>query len=494
MLGRRGGAVIALSLAIVVLTAVGARAQEALDVTADRFAYDRRGMLHAEGHVAFAGAGVTATADALEFDTASRRGMLEGNVVLSGQGFELTAARASLDLAADDAVIDDFKGQWNHRVYMAGAKLDLGRDRVVMTDGYLTMCRDPHPDLTLWAHRVRYYPGASILNLTASNIQVRAWDKTILAWPVVNSTVNEKKPAVHTALSFLPKFGFDAYQGLLTTSQVDFSLGDRSRGSIPISYSTERGFTGALEHVLGVGPGELQDDASFGTPWVAGQGGYRFTNAYRWGYADGSKWEVNMDYRADVNDQAVTRLPEIVWTPAVWNWPDVVSVNAQATGGYLWEETTGIQTTRFGATAAIATPPHPLGPWDSHWFTLNSFATLFGTGPYAGFVADWNHRQTWSPDLDTNETLEFSRNAGSTPFVFDRQYDAERTRFTIDKNWGAPVLTSLVVSFSRVNEQGSFGLEDLALETTLSWHCFGVTFGVHPLVLGTDFQFHLLNF
>jgi hypothetical protein len=464
-----------------------------LEVQADEVSHDERAhTMRAAGHLVITYGAATATADELVFDTEARRGALRGHVTLTGPTFDLTAEAAQFDLLARHAELDHFKGRWANRAQLAGEQLVIEENVITLKEGYITPCMAPEPDLSLGARTLRYYPNASLLNLAAEGVSLRVWDQTVLVVPSFSSTVGKEKEPWRS--DFLPAFGFDAYRGFLTSTRLDFSLGENSRGTIPITFSTGRGWAVGMEHFLAVGPGELQNTVMVETPWAVSRGGVRVLNAYRFSTRDGSRWDIAADYRADLNGLPVSRLPDVSWTPPSLWWRGVGTLTNEVRAGYLWEESTDVKSPRLRWSAPFTSVIW--GPLPSYqtWVNGNAFLSRYADSQFYGGSLAWMHREPILEDLAFNQALEVQRVSGETPFVHDRMYDTDRIRLGLDKGWGPRLSTSLSASWVRLKQQGDLSIEDVAVTAIYRWNCFSVTLALHPLIYGVDTRFQLLNF
>jgi hypothetical protein len=467
-------------------------ADEPVELAADRLEVDEAtGVLTANGHVVLERPGFRLEAEALRYERATGRGEVAGPLRLRGEGFEVDAERATFDLTARVADMYAFKGRWGSRAQFAGNRLRLSDDLIELEGAAGTTCLHPEPDLLLTARRFRYYPRAQTLNFTGSGVALKAFGREILTLPELNTTVDDKEKPGFDAWAF-PAFAFDAYQGFLTSTKFDFTFGESSRGAIPVVVSTGRGLSAGIEHALGVGPGEVLNAVRYETPWATGQGGLRAQNGYQWRSRDGSRFEVSADYRANINEQAVHRLPEASWVlPSYRLGP--FSYQSEVRAGYLWEESTNVQATRVRVAAPFGSPVwEPLPGWNT-WITGSPWAHHYGFTHYWGGVLDWNNRQAVLPDLALTQTLETVRVDGETPFVHDRLIGADRVRLAVDKNWGPRVSTGLYGVWSRLHNAGPLLIEDVGLATTYRWNCFSLQVTLRPLVWGVDTRFQMLE-
>lgn len=464
-----------------------------VDVTADQVSENAfTHTLRASGHVHARYGNLAVTADELQFNLETRRGELSGHVQAASPDFVVNADDARFDLRAHEATLRHFSGHWRTRAQFHGDTLELGPRVFLLKDAFLTPCMHPQPDLGMVAHAIRYYPTEDAMNLVAQSVAVQVWGHDAVFLPYFATTIGPRKN--HWNADFMPTFGFDAYQGFLTSTRLDFSFGQGSRGTIPISLSSGRGLSAAFDHVLALGPGDLSDSVGWDTPWAANRGGLRSLNAYRAGGPWGGRWELVANYREDMNGQPVSRLPELGWLAPVRSYFGVVTIAPELRLGNLYEETSGEQSWRFRAAAPLNSTVWSPAPWFQSWVSAQPFFHAYSADRYGGFQADWLNRQPLLPDLALSETGELIRTYGDTPFIYDRQLDAERVRLELDKSFGSRFSTTLMASWSRLNQQGPFSLEDLMLAGTYNWNCFGFTLALHPLVLGVETHFQLLNF
>lgn len=467
-------------------------APDELEVEADEVAHDEAAhRMTARGNVRARFRDVTVQADSLSFDTLSRQGEIAGHVRVHGDLYDLSAERGTFDLRANHAELEGFRGRWLGRAQVAGKRLVIGPQLLTLEEGTITPCLHPEPDLRLAARTLRYYPNAERLNLGAEGVALKVWDYSLFEFPFYTATVGEEKETWDGGL--FPLFGFDAYYGFLTSTRLDFSFGENSRGSLPLRFSTGRGWSAGLEHVLAVGPGELENVAMYETPWAVSRGGLRLNNAYRMAFRDGSRLELAADYRSEVNGQPVSRLPEVSYFPPSLAIPGVLYIHNELRAGYLWEESSEARAPRLRWSAPITTPIWSLLPQWQTWLSGGAFYHHYLDDAFGGGSLAWNHRQVPIEGLAFSQTLELARMAGRTPFIHDRQYDAERVRAGVDKDWGPRFTTSAQASWSRVNQQGTFGIEDLTLTGTYRWNCFGFALSFRPLIYGVDFRVLMLN-
>ncbi|HEY9721890.1 MAG TPA: hypothetical protein V6D47_07735 [Oscillatoriaceae cyanobacterium] len=464
-----------------------------VDVTADSVSEDAvTHVLRATGHVHASYHDIVVTADALSFDLGTRRGELSGHVQATSPNFALTADDARFDLRANRATLTHFSGHWRQRVQFHGESVDLGPKVFVLQDAFMTPCMNPEPDLGMVAKSIRFYPSENQMNFSAQSVAVQVWGHDVVFLPFFNTTIGPRKNPWNT--DFVPAFGFDAFQGFLTSTRLDFSFGNGSRGTIPISFSTGRGVSAAFQHVLALGPGNLSNSVGWDTPWAANRGGLRAMNAYRFGGPLGGRWEMLANYREDMNGQPVSRLPELGWVAPVLNPLGLLTLSPELRLGNLYEETSGVQSLRFRAAVPLNSAVWTPRPWFQSWISANPFFHVYSDRQYGVIQADWLSREPLLPDLILSETGELIRTYGDTPFIYDRQLDAERVRLQLDKGFGARLSTTVMASWSRINQQGPFSIEDLMLAATYNWNCFGITLELHPLILGVDTHFQLLNF
>ncbi|MDB5100780.1 MAG: hypothetical protein JWM80_5201 [Cyanobacteria bacterium RYN_339] len=460
---------------------------EPLDIQADRTTYAEDGqVVEASGHVRVEHLGVLLQCEALHLDLRTRRGTLTGPVLVKGGPFEVEAVGASFDLDAKVADLTGFKGHWADRAQFAGDRLVIGTHVFQLDGGWVTSCMAPTPDLQLVARTFRFFPEAPSMNLAGEGVALRVLGHDLLTLPYFNATVGKEKGQEIDAGSLFPAFGFDAYRGFLTSTRFDFSVGENSRGSVPIEFTSSRGWTAGIEHALSVGPGEIRNAVQVQTPWATGRGGVSVLNAYNWSLRDGSQLEVNGDYRALLNGQPVHRIPDLAWLPATLNVGGVVAIHPELRAGYLWEESSGQQATRLRVASSLDTPVwSPLPGWQTS-LNASPWVHHYILSPYAGFTSAWNVRQDWGRGFQSNQALEFSRVYGETPFLFDRQYDAERLRLGVTMDWSSAVFTGVSGSWSRMNQSGPFSVEDVAVTTTYRWNCFGLSLVLHPIVWGVE--------
>lgn len=464
-----------------------------IELTADSIVHDDLAhTVTARGNLIITYGDVRATADTLVFDTEKRQGALSGNVAIVGPTYSMTAEAARFDLLGRTAELQRFSGRWANRAQLSGDSLTVTDTVITLHQGFITPCLSPEPDLRLGAKAIRYFPRAEFLNLAADEVTLQVFDKTVLALPTFSSTVGREKEVWRS--DFLPAFGFDAYRGFLSSTRLDFSLGENSRGTIPVTFSTGRGWSAAVEHFLAVGPGELQNTAQVETPWAVSRGGLRMLNGYRFSTRDGSRWDFAADYRADMNGVAVSRLPEAAWIPPALYWRGVLTVNNELRAGYLWEEQTEVKSYRLRWAAPFTTVIwEPVPRWQT-WVSGAAFFNRYADSQFGGGVVTWSHRQPLLPDLAFSQALEVQRLGGETPFAHDRQYDTDRIRLGFDKSWGSRLTTGVSASWSRLRQEGNLAIEDVTIGTTYRWNCFSTTLVLRPLVYGVDLNFALLNF
>lgn len=463
-----------------------------IDLQADRLEMDEAGqVLTATGHVVLEREGLRLEAEALRYERRTGRGEVAGPLRLLGPTFEVEAERATFDLAARVAELYAFKGRWARRGQFQGLRLRLAEDLIELESARGTTCLHADPDLALAARRFRYYPQARLLNFTASGVALHAFGRELVALPELNTTLDDKQRPGFDDWIF-PAFAFDAYQGFLTSTRFDFTFGEGSRGAIPIVFSTGRGISAGIEHALGVGPGEVLNSAKYETPWATGQGGLRLGNGYTWRGRDGSRYEFAVDYRANLNEQAVHRLPEASWVmPAYRLGP--VSVSPELRAGYLWEEATNVQATKLRAVAPFQTAIWmPLRGYQT-WVDGAAFANHYGFTRMAGGVVTWHHREDLPFGLGLSQGLETVRVDGETPYVHDRLIGADRLRLGFDRNWGPRFTTIVAGSWSRLYHQGPLLPEELGITGIYRWNCFSLALTVRPLVWGVDTRFQLLE-
>ncbi|MFP5504293.1 MAG: hypothetical protein ACLGIN_17545, partial [Candidatus Sericytochromatia bacterium] len=416
-----------------------------------------------------------------------------GHVTARGKDFEGRADRARFDLEAESGEVFGFRGRWFGKAQVAGERLLVAPGRVEVENGWVTPCQHDEPDIKLTARRIRYHPDAERLNLVLDGMSLEVWGRDVLALPYYTATVGEDTEDWHGDV--FPGFGFDAYRGFLTTTRLDFSLGENSRGSIPVAFSTGRGWAAGVQHYLALGPGELKNEVFYETPWAANRGGVRSYNSYRAVARGGGIVEAAADYRADVNGMPVTRAPDLSWLPPSQHLFGLVSVRHELRAGYLLEEMSGAQSMRLRWAAPMNTPIWtPVPGWQT-WVSGVPFVHAYGADAfYGGGSLAWTHRQEAPGGLVLTETAELGRILGETPFFHDRAYDVERLRLQADKDWTPRIATSVMTSWSRLNQQGPFAIEDLALTGTYRWNCFQTSLVFRPLILGTEVRFQLLNF
>lgn len=462
-----------------------------IDLSADVLEMDEAaGVLTAKGHVVLEREGLRLEAEALRYERKTGKGAVAGPLRLTGEAFEVTAERATFDLAARVAELHAFRGRWGRRGQFAGTRLRLGEDLVELETAVGTTCMHAEPDLQLAARRFRYYPKAERLNFTATGVALHAFGRELVAMPELNTTLDEREQPGFDSWIF-PAFAFDAYQGFVTATRFDFTLGEASRGSIPVVFSTGRGISAGIEHALGVGPGEVLNSAKYETPWATGQGGLRVGNGYQWRGRDGSRYELAADYRANINEQAVHRLPEAGWTPPFQRLGPL-SYQPELRAGYLWEESTNVQTARVRLNAPFQSTIYEPLPGYNTWLSGAGFANHYGFGHFAGALVAWNHREALPWGLALTQVLETVRVDGATPYVHDRLIPADRVRLMVDKDWGR-VSTGINTSWSRLLNQGPLIIEELGLATTYRWNCFSLQVTVRPLIWGVDTRFQLLE-
>ena len=463
-----------------------------IDLAADRLEMEEAtGVLTARGHVVLMRGGLRLEAEALRYDRKSGRGEITGPLRLQGETLEVTAERATFDLTARSAQLYDFKGHWGRRGQFVGTRLSLSEDLIELDAAAGTTCMHPDPDLTLVARRFRFYPRAERLNFTASGVALHAFGRDLISLPELNTTLDEREQPGFDSWLF-PAFAFDAYQGFLTATRFDFTLGEGSRGTVPIIFSTGRGLSAGIEHALGVGPGEVVNSAKYETPWATGQGGVRVGNGYTWRGRDGSRYEIAADYRANINEQAVHRLPEASWMmPSHRLGP--LSYQSELRGGYLWEESTNVQATRLRWNAPFQTTIwQPLAGYNT-WLSGAGFANHYGYTHFWGGLVAWNHRETLPWGLALTQVIETVRVDGQTPYVHDRLIGADRLRLMVDKDWGPRLSTGVNTSWSRLLNAGPLLIEEIGLSTTYRWNCFSLQVTVRPLIWGVDTRFQLLD-
>jgi hypothetical protein len=466
---------------------VAQSSDEPLTIEADRTTYLEDGqVVDAVGHVRVEHLGVLLQCEALHLDLRTRKGTMTGPVLVKGGPFEVEAAGASFDLDAKLADLSDFRGHWADRAQFAGDRLLVGTKVFQLERGWVTNCLAPQPDLQLVARTFRYFPEALDQNLAGEGVALRVFGHDLLTLPYFNATVGKDQRTDFDAGALFPAFGFDAYRGFLTSTRFDFSLGENSRGSVPVEFTTGRGWTAGIEHSLGLGPGELHNGVEVQTPWATGRGGVSVLNAYTWPLRDGSQLELDGDYRAFLNGQPVHRLPDLGWQPPTLNAFGLVAIRPELRAGYLWEESSGQQATRFRLASSLDTPVWaPLPGWTTS-LNLSPWLHHYVFTPFAGFTSAWNLRQDWGHGLATNQAAELARVYGQTPFIFDRQYDAERLRLGLTMDWSPALFTGVSGSWSRINQAGPFSVEDIAVTNTYRWNCFGFSLVLHPLVWGVE--------
>ncbi len=463
-----------------------------IELSADRLEFEEgTGVLTASGHVVLERQGMRLEAEMLRYERKTGRGDVAGPLRLSGEAFEVEAERATFDLTARVADLYAFRGRWGRRAQFTGMRLRLGENVVELETATGTTCMHADPDLALAARSFRYYPNAQTLNFTATGVALHAFGRELLAMPELNTTLGDRQEPGFDNWIF-PAFAFDAYQGFLTATRFDFTFGEGSRGAIPIVFSTGRGLSAGIEHALGVGPGEVVNSAKYETPWATGQGGLRIGNGYQWRGRDGSRYEIAADYRANINEQAVHRLPEASWTlPSHRLGP--LSYQSEVRGGYLWEEATNVQATRLRWIAPFQTTIWQPVERYSTWLSGSAFANHYGYTHFWGSQVAWNHRETLPWGLALTQVVETVRVDGQTPYVHDRLIGADRLRLGVDKDWGPRLSTGVATSWSRLFNQGPLIIEELGLATTYRWNCFSLQVTVRPLIWGIDTRFQLLE-
>lgn len=449
------------------------------------------GVLTADGHVVVDRMGLHITAAGLRLDTRARKGVLRGPLHVQGGMFDVDAAGASFDLAANAAQLMAFTGHYGTQARFAGQELDLGDRLFKLQNAWITNCQAPQPDLVLAARNFRYFPQGERMNLAGEGVALRMWDHDMLTLPYFNTSFNQKNDwgnRLDSAASLFPDFGFDAYRGFLTGTRLDFSLGENSRGSVPINFSTGRGWDTGIEHALDLGPGEVHNAFNVETPWATGRGGVSVLNGYAWTPRVGGRLELDADYRDNLNGQPVHRLPDLLYDAPTIDLTRFLAVHNEFEAGYLWEQSSGQQATRLRWAATCDTPIWSPLPFYHTWFSATPFVHHYIFQPFGGFTSGWNHGQDWGHGISTSQTVEFNRVYGETPFIFDRQYDAERLRLGFNADWLPAFNTNVTASWSRINQSGPFSVEDVAVSNTYRWNCFGATLILHPLVYGVEFH------
>jgi hypothetical protein len=475
-----------LGLALAATLTAQAPDDQQLEFSADRTTYLEDGqVVDAEGHVLIEHLGVRLQAEAMHLDLRTRTGTLKGPILVQGGPFEVQAEGATFDLTSRLAELTGFKGHWADRAQFAGDRLVIGPHVFQLEHGWVTNCMAQQPDLQLVARTFRYYPDAVTQNLAGEGVGLRVFGHDLFALPYFNTTVGKDQDHDLDAGNLFSAIGFDAYRGFLTSTRFDFSLGENSHGSVPVEFTSARGWTAGIDHVLDLGPGSVHNAVQFQTPWVDGRGGVTVLNGYTWPLADGSALELDGDYRAMLNGQPVHRMPDVAWLPPTLGLSGF-SLHQEVRGGYLWEEGTGQQATRLRWASSLDSPVwSPLPGWQT-WVNASPWVHHYVFTPFAGFTSAWNHHQDWGHGFQTTQAVEFARVYGATPFVFDRQYDAERLRLGATVDWSPAFFTAVGGSWSRINQTGAFSVEDVTVANTYRWNCFGFTLVVHPLVWGVE--------
>jgi hypothetical protein len=463
---------------------------EEIELSADQTSYDELAKtIEAHGHVVVTRQGVRFEAGALSLDLKTRKGILRGPVHVIGGPFDVLAESATFDLALEEADLKGFTGHWGTRAKFAGEHLTLGLGVFAVDRGWVTNCLAPEPDLRIAAKNFRFYPRGERMNLAGEGVALRVWEHDLLTLPYFNTTIDASHRDSGPELDFstlFPAMGFDVYRGFLTGTRFDFSLGNGSRGSIPINFSSGRGWSAGIEHALQLGPGEISNAVNVETPWATGRGGLKLQNQYSWAPRFGGRLEVNADYRADMNGQPVHRIPDVVYNFAPLDAGRLLAIHNEVRAGYLWEESSGQQATRLRWAATCDTPVWtPLPGWRT-WISTTPFVNHYIFQSFSGVASGWNHGQDWGYGLTTSQVAEFARVFGATPFIHDRQYDAERLRLGLNENWNPAFTTGVAASWSRVNQMGDFSIEDIAMTNTYRWNCFGLAFTLHPLIYGVE--------
>jgi hypothetical protein len=463
-------------------------------IDADRLVLDERtGRLEADGRVVIGRGDLRVEARKLVYDRRRGTGHLEGPIRALGLLFELEAQAADFHTGEGWADLLDFRGRWASRGRVWGKRLRLSEALIELEEASAAACTHESPDLLLLARRFAFDPRSRQANLLMQGLSLKASSATLLALPEWRARLDDRHHAGFDGW-VLPSLGFDAYQGWMSGTRLPFNLGADSLGSLEVLATTGRGLASGLQHALRLGPGELGNSVRYEAPWATGQGGLRALNRYTWRGLSGGSVELAGDYRANMNETAVHRLPELTAISPAWVLPGLGSVRPELRAGYLWEEVSGIRTWRGRLAAGLWTDTwEPLTGWRT-WAVASPWGAHYAEhGHFAGLQAAWHARQQLGGDMTVTQMLETVRTTGATPMIHDRLIAADRLRLGLENRWHPRVSTRLEATWSRLLHQGPWLPEDAVLVGTYRWNCFALDVTLRPLVGGVDTRLRLLE-
>ncbi|MEB3223930.1 MAG: hypothetical protein VKS61_17785 [Candidatus Sericytochromatia bacterium] len=466
----------------------------AVSIDADRLILDEgTGRLEAEGHVVIARGDLRVQARKLVYDRRRGTGRLEGPLKALGLQFELEAQGAEFHTGEGWADLLAFKGRWADRGRFWGRRLRLSESLIELEAASAAACTHDEPDLLLEARRFAFDPRTREANLVMQGLSLRASVATLLSVPEWRARLDDSHHAGFDGW-VLPSLGFDAYQGWLSGTRLPFNLGPGSTGSLEFLATTGRGLASGLQHALRLGPGEVSNAVRYETPWATGQGGLRALNRYTWRGEVGGHLELAGDYRANLNETAVHRLPELTATSPTLTLSNWLSLTPEVRAGYLWEELSAVRTLRGRVAASCTTGTwEPLPGWRT-WGVAAPWAAHYTEhGHFTGVQAAWHAREQLSADTSVTQMLETLRTSGATPMIHDRLIAADRLRLGLEHRWHPRVSTRVEGVWSRMLNEGPWLPEDALLVGTYRWNCFALDVTLRPLVGGFDTRFRLLE-
>ncbi|MEB3330242.1 MAG: hypothetical protein VKQ33_13520 [Candidatus Sericytochromatia bacterium] len=463
-------------------------------IEADRLALDEQAnRLEASGHVVIGYGRLRVEASRLLYDRRRGSGRLEGPIRARGLLFELGARAAEFHTGEGWADLLDFTGRWADRGRFWGRRLRLSEALIELEDARAAACPHQDPDLVLLARRFAFDPRSRQANLLMQGLSLKASAATLLTLPEWRAHLDDRH---HAGLDgwVLPSLGFDAYQGWMSGTRLPFNLGAGSLGSLEVLATTGRGLASGLQHALRLGPGELGNTVRYEAPWATGQGGLRALNHYTWRGLTGGTVEVAGDYRANLNEAAVHRLPELTAISPAWVLTGVGSLRPELRAGYLWEELSGVRAWRGRLAAALSSDPWKPLTGCRTWAVASPWGALYaGHGHFAGLQAALHARQQLGNDTSLTGMLETVRTTGATPMLHDRLVAADRLRLGAEHRWHPRISTRAEAAWSRLMHEGPWLPEDALLVGTYRWNCFALDVTLRPLIGGVDARFRLLE-
>jgi len=217
--------------------------KEQIFISADRLEFIKnKNLMDGRGNVEIWHKDRAVFGDAVEFNTDTGDGLINGNVVLSDTESQIYSESAEFNMKAETGILHNTEGVIASKYYFTGEKLEkVGTDRYTIFSGTLTTCCEETP---AWRFRV----SKSRLRLehyaflTGSFLLIK--DIPVFYLPFWIVPIKTKR-----ATGFLaPSFGSSNKDGFFINNSFFWAITDHQDATIYLDYLEKKGLREGLEY------------------------------------------------------------------------------------------------------------------------------------------------------------------------------------------------------------------------------------------------------